>query len=934
MARLCYFSFFLLVVAIANWPYAYINAHSDSMGAIDPLLNSSTTQQTFTLAGWPCEFYLASTISADQIATSFQWTGLVWCVIFWSVFPVLYVVREKLRRRTKLHLQESEDEADDRKSRGTQSNEPQSHDRSIRDKASGSFRVRLSEFFLLTALVAGILSYWLFLCRRGAYDKILAQEIRNEGGFAIRTVMLPRLAKHVLPYVGNEPFLRLSFVQLKNPTDELVTKVVERPYLSSLGLSGGNYSFRNLNLLSTNPLFREVAIVQRQLDSEAISFLQSLPFIRKLNLKQTDITVEDLKAIGQPQLEELNLIRTNVRLSEFGRPAFSQTLRVLRLPLPPNGTGDSLLLEGWPNLVELSCDDNEKPIHYEPVSIVLRNLPNLKTIELDALQLFDIDVESAPNLRDIVPAFYRWQKRTTSSQIVPGSVWPRRLRLAGVPKLTEFSFFPMNTESIEIDNSQMHVGLTAYNKSAFRIGEPPNIFTNRVGDTQAGFLNASDIPLKTRQKWIDDLSNHCVIASLDLELVPLHDVKLNELKENKSIRNLMLGMTGITQSQLTAMKEMHQLEELSLLGIFVDGRTIESLLDSLPKLRRLVCEPVGVKNVQIKNTSELESLFFRPKRKVKESMLMGWEDYSGPSIAYDTQLNIIRLESLSIANATKLQDNFIFKVPTAHVNIVGVPALKGLSFQHPLPPDAVIQDVRDLVFFAAGGPTCNDAIVNEVLNCKSLKSLTLAFTDLKSATLQRIANLTELESLTMTGSKIDNEFLVSLSKLQKLRKLRLKETSLDKADFSALSNLQLLEVLELGDWNIEPTAMEGIATNHPQLTELSIVRASLSSNCLRKIAGLQELQILDLSGCSIDDDMAKAFVEIPSKRLRLLLLNSSAISENGLKVLVNGLPGVQFELIWTESLRSQVAELLVKETRWQKNFDFTFEIDPMRFSPD
>ena len=311
--------------------------------------------------------------------------------------------------------------------------------------------------------------------------------------------------------------------------------------------------------------------------------------------------------------------------------------------------------------------------------------------------------------------------------------------------------------------------MNAYNNSAFRIGEPGNSFTNRVGDTEPGFLNASDIPLRTRQKWIDDLSN-CAIASLDLELVPLHDVKLNKLNENKSIRNLMLGKSGIVQSQLAAMEEMHQLEELSLLGIFVDDRTINSLLRSLPKLRRLVCEPVGVKNVQIKNKSEIESLFIRPNRQMRESV----EVYSGPNIAFDLPLNIIRLESLSIANATKLQDNFISKVPTAQVHIEGAPALKGLSFQHPLPSDAVIQNVRDLVFFAAGGPTCSDAIVNEVLNCKSLKSLTLAFTDLKSATLQRIANLTELESLTMTGSKIDNEFLASLSKLQKLRKLQLK----------------------------------------------------------------------------------------------------------------------------------------------------------------
>lgn len=48
MTRLCCFAIFFLVVAIANWPYAYINAYSNSMGAIDPLLSNYTTQKTFT----------------------------------------------------------------------------------------------------------------------------------------------------------------------------------------------------------------------------------------------------------------------------------------------------------------------------------------------------------------------------------------------------------------------------------------------------------------------------------------------------------------------------------------------------------------------------------------------------------------------------------------------------------------------------------------------------------------------------------------------------------------------------------------------------------------------------------------------------------------------------------------------------------------------
>ena len=84
---------------------------------------------------------------------------------------------------------------------------------------------------------------------------------------------------------------------------------------------------------------------------------------------------------------------------------------------------------------------------------------------------------------------------------------------------------------------------------------------------------------------------------------------------------------------------------------------------------------------------------------------------------------------------------------------------------------------------------------------------------------------------------------------------------------------------------------------------------------MRKIASLQELDTLELSHCNIDDEMAKAFVETPPMRLRRLFLSSSILGEKGEDLLGSSLKNILFGL-----------------TPRQRNYDFSFEIDPMRFS--
>ena len=907
MSRVLKILGFLALVLVANWPYVYEEVLSEPFGMGVQLLpgsvgisNAATTKQLPpTFAGWPFKFYQSIGAAGELRVASFKWSAMMLTICFWSLVPLVIVLYERLIFRKRIRSDKLEFEEGDSERGAAQGNPNVPNPKLQRLSKPKRRSLQLADIFVVTALIAGVFGFWQTLRKRGELDKKLATEVTNKGGGAKRSAMLPWIARELLRVGGHAACLRTTEVRLVNPDDALLAKVVALPYLRTLNIAGGNYDFRTLNHLSTNPLLTEIGIVGRPLNADAIAAIRSMQSLRKLNLMRTNITAAGVAAIGQPRLLELNLVHTDVQLSELGSPAFAKTLKKLSLPHPRKGGGDSLRLEDWPELVELACYEYDELLNREPVALTLKNLPKLTTVELDGLQMFDVDFEQLPSLSKLEPTFLQWEQRTTPQQVVPSFVWAGKLRIKNVPNLKELSIFCADTQSIDIDQESMTFGLCVFNKGAGRSDRSGmGIFimgASPLDYSEPGYLTHADVPLATRQKWIDDIAKCHGLQSVDLELVPLKGVKLNSLVANKSIRQLKLGKSGVASSQLSELKGMDQLEELSLVAIPVDGRAIEWLAKTLPNLRKITCEPSAVQRLRLEHIPNLESIFEKPK----DANQNGYQ---------------FQLDALRIVDAPRLKDHFETHVPLQFLHIESAPALAGLSFQEPLPVSAVIKGVRDLKFFAAGGPTCTDSIVNEVLNCSGLRRLTLAFTDLLPATIQRIVELRELEYLVLTGTKIDDQFLASLAGLEKLRTLRLDHTTISKASISTLSKLKNLEVLDLGELRLTSEEVTQLLPSLAKLKRLTLVGAELTADNMRQITKLSSLQSLDLSSCELSDELLNAFAESAPQQLAVIQLNSAKLGEVGFKNLVQKLRNARFTLK-DSNVNPQLLDALVMQNR-------------------
>lgn len=888
MSRYQLVGIYFAALVLFNWPFVYREVNAEIYGSSPAQIHigNSSIPQKLTLAGWPCKFYQSSGTFGDPPRSSFYWSGVGFNLLCWAAIGLALALYVKLGERKPRPLQ-ADDQAHGAAPTSTSAPEPSAK--------SQRNRVRLRDIFLLTALIALSCSYWQVLKGRRDRDKQLAAEIYSKGGASKSVAMLPVLTKRATPL--RSVCLRITEVYLLDPDDALVEKVIALPYLRRLNIAGGSYDLSLLKRLSTNPLLAELAIIGRPLDQQAIATIGSMPALRTLNLMRTNITAQGLNAIGQPNLRELNIIHTDVNLAELGRPSFAGSLRKLQAPHPPTGQGDSLVLEDWPELEEFSCFEYDELLNQEPVVLKLKNLPKLTSIELDALQLFDLELERLPNLSKIKLRQEQWRERATPKQVVPSFAWIRNLRVAEVPKLSELVIFGPQTETIDIDqHSSMTFGISVFNRGYSRNAQTAFAIQLGRGASNAlkpGYLTSANIALPLRQKWIDDLAHCTGLDHVDLEAVPLDGLNLAPLLKNRSIRRLSLGYSGLQATQLRDVTRMDQLEEVSLGGLDIDGRTIESLVKSLPNLRALACERSTVARLRLENVPNLESLFEEPQDTDTDSSMeyLMWGGY-----------NYAALDALRIVDAPKLEDYFISDVPLRHLQIEAAPRISGLSFQEPLPPNAVVKGVTNLKFFAAGGATCTDAIVSEVLQSKGLKKLTLAFTQLAPETMQSIARLSDLEYLVLTGSPVDDRLVEAIAGLSKLRVLRLDHTHVTNRSISVVSKLKQLELLDLGEQQISAQDASLLISSLTSLKTLNLAGLALSEEQhLQKIANLTSLRMLDLSRCELSDEQLASLARNAPSSLVELKLNSAKLGTTGfLHLIKNTRSHLRFAVAGTE----------------------------------
>lgn len=118
--------------------------------------------------------------------------------------------------------------------------------------------------------------------------------------------------------------------------------------------------------------------------------------------------------------------------------------------------------------------------------------------------------------------------------------------------------------------------------------------------------------------------------------------------------------------------------------------------------------------------------------------------------------------------------------------------------------------------------------------------------------LKTIAKVDSLEQLGLTGTGITDQGLVELARLPNLRILQLTNTAVSSRGMANLRPLQSLQMLSCDHTNIDDSGVSAIAELRG-LVFIGLGHTQVRGRSLAMLAKLPKLQMLDLSGCSLED---------------------------------------------------------------------------------
>ena len=736
---------------------------------------------------------------------------------------------------------------------------------------SGTARPRTGQVGLMDLLIVMLVialgfGYWRLWIRRLNDEKELVSSIEKMGGNCELGIIVPKILTTYLPEVYLTNFSRIVSARLELPSEELLKRVMQLPELRRLRLGGGNYDLKQLSLLRELPYLSELRVSGRELDGATIAAIGSCKQLVSLNLMRTNVSTEGMQAMSQmPRLGKLNLVHTAVDFSKLESLIWSKTLTELVLPHPGNSSptdhalGDGVCsrisLRGWPVLQTLICNEFDELENRSCVELDISDCPRLKTIALDTLQRFDLILNNLPALESVKSVDSQWRTRVRNTERIGCDPWVRRLVLGDAPKLKNLNLFGRDLEELRFEStSTPYLGIT----SEYRTTQTDN----RNGFTlqeRKSLMYLDDIPLESRQRWINELGKVNGPTKVDLSWLDIRGVDLSPLRHNKGTRELDLSWTNVAARQLIKLEGFTSLETLILNGSDIDGAGISRALAKLPDLRMLRVKSENIRELNLESLEKLETVFLESKPQ---------------------ELGRLRLVSMP-----NLRDSFEIHGPLTACELVDIPSVQGLSFQSNLPNRTTIRGLRDLRFFAAGGLGVTDAMVAEVLNCKQLRSLTLAYaTRVTAPMLARIAELTELEYIALPGCNVDDKVVKSLAGCKKLTSLILDDTRVTDASFVGLE-LSGLRQFSVNHTKVTEQLVRKAIANQ-SIAKLGLAGMQLDAETLEQIAKSKLLTEVDLSDTHLEAAGWKALNEHVSQRKTTLLFRNAKIDIKSIKELL------------------------------------------------
>ncbi|TWU59693.1 hypothetical protein V7x_54670 [Crateriforma conspicua] len=764
-------------------------------------------------------------------------------------------------------------------------------------------------------MVAGILVFIGICAARTGWTSYqhhrVAQGVFAKGGDCYRSCILPETIAQRIPSGFLPLFRRVIAVDVIAPDDALVRRITLLPTLRTLDISGETYDQSLLGQLAGHHELSAIRLRRKDLRPESMVFLQTLPQLQQLDFQRCNVGHEHLLPLRRlNELVRLNFSRTPLRLETVSNfLALPQRIEVLELSRPPIGQTDSLVIDGWDSLRRIKIDRDRTVRNHTPLRLVIRNCPNLRKLDLDRFQKYDLDFENLPRLADFgeeIGDLFIYIKVHDS---IPGMTWVRNLRLKDVPSLEHISCSALDLQSLKIE------GLTSI-KSLELGGQIVTGF---------GMLSPQPIAKELRQRLIDDLGRCEGPSRLCFQGMSLSDLDLQPLNENQGIRSLDFARSDITFAQVQSLAPMgERLDEILLDRCPLEKKDLSWMLKTFPKAQSIGVNLYDSSDIRIVSNDQLELMLTSVIDKPRQ---------------------------VTIVDAPKLRSSLLMLDSPRKLDIRNAPSLQGVAVGGVWPKDCRFKGLRKLRWFAGGGPTLSNDVFDQLLDCRRLDELTLAYSGISKDRLRKVGLFRQLTVLNVPGSDVDDDVADHWRGIERIQHLDLSDTQighrtlhwatglpnlrslsingvpLDKRSSRLLSNLGDLQYIHVGDTNADVGDL--IPTLHGEVVMmLDVSGLTLTDAFIDAAINAKALKRIRIDRCDMTPEQLQRLVDRSRPDLRIDIDPGHPALSDQLAGFIderNRLAGRPFQLDPSEAALASLAQTEGLQRRWLTSRRASFE---------
>ncbi len=824
----------MLIVVVINWPFQYTAAMRS--GNVDSVVDLPMQASRLpVMAGWPYRFLISYPPPEPEGVAVRRFSVVALLYNLGLAAAVIAVVMIFVHRR---------------------------NHRVVHGKI-GKRSISIADLLALTIVLAAPFGWWQRLDVRYQREAELSRRIQREGGATLFAAWLPKPLAARAPNRLIAKLRKIRAARIEYPSEELVESLTSHRHLTALRLGGGDYDLRLLDRLPTRRHLHDLRISGRVIDGRTVQCIAASRRLNTLNLMRTNVSAEALDRLGELPLERLNVIHSDVRPDDLGSPGWSRTLRELVLGHPQPGDQASVVIEGWPNLEKLTINELESQTNSVAMKVRLADLPKLAKLELDVFQKFDLTMRNLPLLKEIDDLDYEWRTRIPRGGTAPGQLWCSRFDAQGLPEFEDLYIFGVDLEHFLMRDTPKFkfMGIGAFFRTVSAATYARQL-TPEVASSMIAGIGDSDGP-----------------TLVDLDAVPLADVDFSPLAKNKRLTKIMLSQSNTNMDQWKSLEPMKWLKRLDVKNNPIQSDDVKWILNTFPELEHFAFSTVYSDNQSVfysRGDFELE-VVDRPNLKTI--------DFGEYATDFMSKVRIVNSPNLAIP--LKLDH-------IRHLELTGASSIQGLSVNGPLSGNVTIAGLRDLQYFAVGGPMVNDELIRSLADCDRLRTLTLAYPQVTAEGLQQVGDLSGLTSLSLPGAAVDDGVIESWPKMPELTYLDLRDTEVTGKGVKRLIDGTRLTRLLLSGSKVAKADLT-MLTQLEGLAELRVGGIGIDAGTLGGVLDNRELQQLDLSDSKVGPETLDVLIT-KGDRLRHLMLRNCDVDSRKLKELSVRYPQLQFEL--------------------------------------